>query len=70
MCDYSRHLTSSRPAEIGDKLVTTAFANSMTRRLCTTGEPNVAVCLLPGNEAAFDNEVEHKTHEFPVSLPP
>ncbi len=30
MCDYSLDLVS-RPAKVGDKLVTTKFENSMTR---------------------------------------
>jgi len=58
MCDYSLHLTASRPAEVGDKLVTTAFATSTTRGFSAVGEPNVAVCLLTGTEVVFDNEVE------------
>jgi hypothetical protein len=31
MCDYSLELIASRPAKIGDELVTTKFQNSMTR---------------------------------------
>ena len=58
MCDYSLHTVASRPAKVGDKLVTTQFANSITRGFSTIGEPNVAVCLLPGTEVAFENEVE------------
>ena len=30
MCDYSLQLVASRPAKIGDKLVTTKFNNSLT----------------------------------------
>lgn len=59
MCDYSLHFTSSRPARIGDTLITTAFANSTTRGLSAVGEPNVAVCLLPGTEVAFEDEVAY-----------
>lgn len=59
MCDYSLHLTLFRPATVGDKLVTTTFANSLTRGLCAVGEPNVAVCLLPGTEVAFDKDVDY-----------
>ena len=58
MCDYSLHLVASRPAKVGDKLVTTQFFNSCTRGFSAIGEPNVAVCLLPGTEVAFDNDVE------------
>ena len=31
MCDYSLHLVASRPAVVGDKLVSTDFARSITR---------------------------------------
>ena len=31
MCDYSLHLVTSRPAKVGDKLVSTKFTNSITR---------------------------------------
>jgi hypothetical protein len=53
MCDYSLDFVASRPAKVGDKLVTTKFQNSMTRGFAAIGEPNVAVCLLPGTEVAF-----------------
>src|SRR5215470_3916721 len=58
MCDYSLHHVASRPAKVGDKLVTTQFNNSITRGFAAVGEPNVAVCLLPGTEVAFEKEVE------------
>ncbi len=57
MCDYSLHLVASRPAKIGDKLMTTEFAKTVTRGFAAVGEPNVAVCLLPGTELAFDEDV-------------
>ena len=58
MCDYSLHSVASRPARVGDKLLTTKFSNSITRGFAAVGEPNVAVCLLPGTEIAFDKEAE------------
>jgi hypothetical protein len=58
MCDYSLHYIASRPAKVGDKLVSTNFSNSITRGFAEIGEPNVAVCLLPGTEVAFDEEIE------------
>jgi hypothetical protein len=58
MCDYSLHHVASRPAKVGDKLVTTKFNNSVTRGFATVVEPNVAVCLLPGTEVAFEKEIE------------
>ena len=60
MCDYSLDLVVSRPAKVGDELVTTKFKNSMTRGFAAIGEPNVAVCLLPGTEVAFEKEVEYE----------
>ncbi len=40
------------------KLVSSLFTNSGTRGFAAVGEPEVAVCLLPGTELAFDKEVE------------
>jgi len=68
MCDYSLHSVASRPAKVGDKLVTAKFDNSSTRGFTAVGEPNVAVCLLPGTEIAFDNEAEWD-HVFGHLLP-
>jgi hypothetical protein len=60
MCDYSLHNVASRPAKVGDSLVTTRFSRSITRGFSAIGEPEVAVCLLPGTEIAFEQEVEHR----------
>ena len=57
MCDYSLDFVASRPAKVGDKLVTTRFKNSVTRGFAAVEEPTVAVCLLPGTEVAFEKEV-------------
>ncbi len=59
MCDYSLHLVASRPAKVGDKLVSTDFARSITRGFSAVGEPDVAVCLLPGTEIAFEEDVQY-----------
>src|SRR5260370_3278642 len=59
MCDYSLHLVASRPAKVGDELITTKFKNSLTRGFAAIGEPNAAVCLLPGTEVAVEKEVEY-----------
>jgi len=40
--------------------VATKFRNSITRGFAAVGEPNVAVCLPPGTEIAFDHNVECK----------
>jgi hypothetical protein len=58
MCDYSLHHVATRPAKVEDKLVATKFNNSITRGFAAAGEPHVAVCLLPGTEIAFDENVE------------
>jgi hypothetical protein len=58
MCDYSLHLIASRPTKVADRLVSTDFVKSITRGFTEIGQPDVAVCLLPGTELAFDNEVQ------------
>src|SRR5689334_17630058 len=58
MCDYSLHHVASRPARVGDKLVSTSFVNSGTRGFAAVGEPNVAVCLLAGTELAFEEDLQ------------
>jgi len=58
MCDYSLHHVATRPARTEDTLVTTKFSNSITRGFAAVGEPHVAVCLLPGTEIAFAENVE------------
>jgi hypothetical protein len=56
MCDYSLHTVTSRPAKVGDKLVSTEFRNSVTRGFSAVGDPTVAVCLRPGTEIAFEKD--------------
>jgi hypothetical protein len=58
MCDYSLHHVASRPAEVGDKLVTTRFFNTPTGGFAAVDNSNVAVCLRPGTELAFKQDVE------------
>ena len=59
MCDYSLHNVASRSAKIGDKLVTTEFANTVTRGFASVDEPAVAVCLCAGTELVFDIAPEY-----------
>jgi hypothetical protein len=68
MCDYSLHEVPSRPAKVGDKLVSTQFWNTTTHGFSAVGEPKVAVCLLPGTEIAFDSEVQRKETGFLLSF--
>jgi hypothetical protein len=60
MCDYSLHNVISRPAKVGDRLISTRFCNSITTGFAEIGQPNVAVCLRPGTELKFENQVECK----------
>jgi hypothetical protein len=60
MCDYSLEQIASRDAIVGDKLVSTRFADSITRGFSGADDPNVAVCLRPGTEIAFERDVEYE----------
>src|SRR3954452_8348587 len=62
MCDYSLLHVQSRAAQVGDRLVSTSFQNTISRGFASAGIPNTAVALLPGTEIAFDREVEHENH--------
>ena len=61
MCDYSLHLVASRPARVGDKLISTSFPHTITRGFASADDRNTAVCLLPGTELAFEKEVRCET---------
>ena len=47
MCDYSLHLVASRPAKVGDKLVSMSFPHTTTRGFASVDNRNVAVCFSP-----------------------
>jgi hypothetical protein len=57
MCDYSLHSVKSRSAKIGDKLTTRDFGTG-TRGFAASENPSVAVCVLPGTELSFANEIK------------
>jgi len=59
MCDYSLQHIASRPAKVGDKLETSAFTNTISKGFCESGVKDVAVCVLPGTEIAFDAPIQH-----------
>ncbi len=61
MCDYSLELVASRPAKVGDKLVSAGFPHTVTRGFVSVDDPTLAVCVLPGTELAFDKEVRCET---------
>ncbi len=59
MCDYSLHLVKSRPAKIADRLILTNFAYTPTVGFAAIEERDVAVCLLPGTEVAFNGDIRY-----------
>ena len=58
MCDYSLHAVATRPAAVADALVSAKFKCTTTRGFASPGDPDVAVCLRPGTEIAFENDVQ------------
>ena len=58
MCDYSLHAVATRPAEVAETLVSTKFRASITRGFASPNDPQVAVCLRPGTEIAFEKDAQ------------
>jgi hypothetical protein len=56
MCDFSLQSVRSRPAKVGDKLVTRDFGTG-TRGFAAADDLGLAVCVMPGTELAFAGEV-------------
>jgi hypothetical protein len=56
MSDYSLHSVKSRPAKIGDKLTICDFGTG-TRGFSASEDPSVVVCVRPGTELSFAEEV-------------
>ena len=56
MCDYSLHHVQSRAAQVGDKLTTRNFGTG-TRGFAAPENLMTAVCVLPGTELAFAQEI-------------
>jgi hypothetical protein len=54
---FSLHSIKSRPAKIGDKLTLCDFGTG-TRGFAASEDATVAVCVLPGTELAFADEVK------------
>ena len=53
----SLHSVKSRPAKVGDKLTTHDFGTG-TRGFAASEDVNVAVCVLPGTELSFADEIK------------
>jgi hypothetical protein len=60
MCDYSLHAVASRPAKVGETLISTSFRGAATLGFASPAENSVAVCLLPGTELAFESNVRFR----------
>jgi hypothetical protein len=58
MCDYSLRAVATRPAEVGETLVSTKFRGSVTRGFASPNDQQVAVCLRPGTEIAFEKDAQ------------
>jgi len=54
MCDYSLEGIASRPAQLGDRIVSTRFSASFSRGFALAAARDIAVCLSPGTEIVFD----------------
>ena len=67
MCDFSLHAVRSRPAKVGDKLTTRMFISGTTG-FCAPEDSGMAVCLLPGTELSFVDEVRRAT-DWPWKRP-
>ena len=59
MCDYSLHALATRPAKVGETLISTTFRGTSTRGFASESDPTVAVCMLPGTELAFADDVKY-----------
>jgi hypothetical protein len=59
MCDYSLRALATRPAEVGETLITTTFRGTSTRGFASESDPTTAVCMLPGTELAFVDNVRY-----------
>ena len=67
MCDFSLQAIASRPAKVGDKLVTTNFHTGTNGFMSADTLPNetkVAVCVMPGTELAFEDGITTHRSSF------
>jgi hypothetical protein len=66
MCDFSLHNVKSRPARVSDTLRTFSF-HTGTRGFIAPEDSTTAVCILPGTELAFSEEVKYDPAPFAFS---
>jgi hypothetical protein len=63
MCDYSLQHVHSRPAAVGDKLTVKSFGMGTFSFACQH-DSAVAVCVLPGTELVFDDNVKLYSFDY------
>lgn len=63
MCDYSLQSVKSRAAKVDDELTTRNFGTG-TRGFAASEDASIAVCVLPGTELSFCNEVACQSTGF------
>jgi hypothetical protein len=63
MCDYSLENVRTRPANVGDKVTICSFGTG-TRGFFASEDPTIAVCLMPGTELAFPDEIAIASRNF------
>jgi hypothetical protein len=68
MCDYSLSAVASRPAKVGETLVSTYFRGTPSHGFAAPHEENVAVCLLPGTELVFEGNVKYQGGWFKYKI--
>lgn len=69
MCDYSLQDVETRPAEVGDKLVVTRITNirgahTLSKGFSPVNDPCMAVCVLPGTEIAFEQDIRESAYHY------
>ena len=67
MCDFSLQSIASRPAKVGDKLVTTNFhsgTNGFMSADTLHDKTKVAVCVMPGTELAFEDVIASRPFSY------
>lgn len=68
MCDYSLHAVAARPAEAAETLVSTRFQTGGTGGFANPQNLQVAVCLRPGTEIAFEKDAQTEGMMFRKSI--
>src|SRR5438445_12101873 len=59
MSDCSLHAVATRPAKVGEPVVSTTLRGTSTRGFGSESDLGVAVCMLPGTELAFAQDVKY-----------